>query len=76
MLEAGAVAVPAPRKTPSKAPTPIFHGRILLAEDDTSIRQLLCHFLERSGVEVELATNGCVAYEKAIESEAAEKRMI
>ncbi len=73
MLESPA-AISVGSKTPQKERKDHkLHGRILLAEDDDAIQKLLSRFLEQSGLEVDLASDGRIAYEKAVESKAAGK---
>ena len=47
------------------------HGRVLLAEDIPDLTKLIQRTLEKVGVRLDLAENGLVAYEKAMESTAA-----
>jgi len=45
---------------------PSLSGRVLLAEDGRDNQKIIAHFLTRSGLEVEVADNGRIAYELAI----------
>ncbi len=45
---------------------PSLSGRVLLAEDGRDNQKIIMHFLTRSGLEVEVADNGRIAYELAI----------
>lgn len=45
--------------------TPLFTGKVLLAEDTPDNRRLLQHYLKRVGVSVDTAENGAVALELA-----------
>jgi CheY-like chemotaxis protein len=57
----------APR--PGSAPPPCLHGgRVLLAEDNESIRRFVTLRLQQSGLEVVVATNGQEAVELALKS--------
>jgi K+-sensing histidine kinase KdpD/CheY-like chemotaxis protein len=61
-----------PRPDPATLPQEL-SGRVLLAEDSPDNRRIIVQLLARSGLDVEIAENGQVAYEKAraaIESDA------
>jgi CheY-like chemotaxis protein len=60
-------------KRPLNTPQRIVSGNVLLAEDDEDIQELLSRFLKASGISVEVAPNGRVAYEKAMQSAATGK---
>ncbi len=46
-----------------------FCGRVLLAEDGPDNQRLIAFFLEKAGLEVDLAENGLIACQKATASE-------
>ncbi|MEK6249608.1 MAG: response regulator, partial [Planctomycetales bacterium] len=45
-------------------------GRVLLAEDDPIMQELFCRFLQIEGLDVDLASDGLIACEKALASKA------
>ncbi len=46
------------------------HGRVLLAEDAPDIQRVICHLLKKMNLDVEVAENGRLACEKAVQSTA------
>jgi len=73
---APAPAGPAPPDAPAAAPRPHqvrLQGTVLLAEDDPDVRALLSRILAASGLQVDTAEDGRIAWEKATSSKAAGK---
>ena len=46
------------------------HGRVLVVEDEESLQGLFSRFFQQTEIEVDLASDGRIAYEKATESKA------
>ncbi len=62
-------APPSPRASrPIAAAEKTLSGRVLLAEDGPDNQRLIQHMLAKLGIEVELAANGRIAFDKAVES--------
>ena len=67
---AGGSGAPEPGK-PASEPAIALSGRILLAEDGPDNQRLISYFLKKAGATVEIADNGAVAVEKALQASAA-----
>jgi PAS domain S-box-containing protein len=70
MLQAPQAVLAAAAKPLSIAAGPALHGRLLLAEDDPSIQQIICLLLKKMGLEVTVAETGQMACDLAQESKA------
>ena len=55
--------------TPGSEPAQTLHGRVLLAEDGPANQRLLGFILRKAGLDVDIAENGRIAYEKALASQ-------
>jgi len=70
MLESPA-ATSVPTEAPfDPQPYAKLHGRVLLVEDELSLQCLFCRFFKETEIEIDLASDGRIAYEKATESKA------
>ncbi len=64
--EADSLAEAGPLEKDEVATSRTLSGRVLLAEDGLDNQKIIKHFLTKSGLEVEVAENGRIAYEHAI----------
>ncbi len=71
MIENPLEALEQPEPSPS-TPTPQLEGRVLVAEDGVDCQRLIELLLRKSGLEVDVADNGRIALQKALEARDAE----
>ncbi|MEE9602917.1 MAG: ATP-binding protein, partial [Thermoguttaceae bacterium] len=57
------------KESPAASQLPTLSGRVLLAEDGPDNQRLIGFLLKKAGLEVDLADNGLIAYEKALASQ-------
>jgi signal transduction histidine kinase/ActR/RegA family two-component response regulator len=68
MLSALPGVLEAAKELVAENPKAPLHGRVLLAEDAPDIQRVICHLLKKMSLEVDVAENGRVACEKAVQS--------